>query len=178
MKATSPDTEAGSPWATELLDKTRHDRSRFSCGVPALDRYLKKQANQDMRSRSAATHVLVDPDEPARIRGYYTLATTKDDLGRLPDDVAKKLPSYPKVSGILIGRLAVDERDCRQGLGALLLADAIRRAYAFSNTVGAALVVVEAKDEAAVRFYEHFGFRSFPDNSHNLFMPMREAGNV
>ena len=176
--AASTDTEAGSPWATELLDKKRHARGPFSCGVPALDTYLQKQATQDMRSRSAATHVLVDPDEPARIRGYYTLTNTSAELGRLPDAVAKKLPSYPAVSAVLIGRLAVAASDRGQGLGALLLADAIRRAYVHSSTIGAALIVVEAKDEAAVRFYEHFGFRRFPDNTHQLFMSMREASQV
>ena len=176
--AASTDTEAGSPWATELLDKKRHARGPFSCGVPALDTYLQKQATQDMRSRSAATHVLVDPDEPARIRGYYTLTNTSAELGRLPADVARKLPSYPAVSAVLIGRLAVDERDRGQGIGALLLVDAIRRAYTHSSAIGAALLVVEARDEAAVQFYQHFGFRPFPDNTQQLFMPMREAGQV
>ena len=65
-----------------------------------------------------------------------------------------------------------------QGVGAPLLADAIRRAYAHSSAIRAALLVVAAKDEAAVRFYEHFGFRRFPDNTHQLFMSMREAGQV
>lgn len=178
IEATSPDTEAGSPWATEPLDKTRHDRNRFTCGVAPLDRYLRKQAGQDMKSRSAATHVLVDPDEPPRIRGYYTLTSTSAELGDLPEATAKKLPNYPAVSAVLIARLAVDQHERGQGLGGILLVDAIRRAYAHSAAIGAALVVVEAKDADAVAFYEHYGFRSFSDNDHQLFMPMREAGNV
>ena len=131
-----------------------------------------------MRSRSAATPVLVDPDEPARIRGYYTLTSTSAELGNLPESTAKKMPGYPQVSAVLVARLAVDERDRGQGVGGLLLVDAIRRAYAHSAAIGAALVVVEAKDNAAIQFYEHYGFRPFPDNDRQLFISMREAGMV
>lgn len=174
----TPDTQAGSPWVTEALDNKRHDRGRFGCGVPALDTYLQKQAAQGMRRRAAVTYVLEDRTDPARIRGYYTITSTSAELGALPEETARKLPSYPKVSAVLLGRLAVDERERDQGLGGILLVDAIRRAYTHSAAIGAALMVVEAKDEAAVRFYQHYGFRTFPDNRHQLFMPMREAGQV
>lgn len=165
-------------WATEELDKRRHNRECFGCGVPALDQYLRKQAAQEMRRRFSVTYVLEDSNNPGRIRGYYTLTSTSAELGVLPDDTAQKLPNYPKVSAVLLARLAVDERDRGQGLGGILLVDAIRRAYHHSGSIGAALVVVEAKGEAAISFYKHYGFRAFPDNHHQLFIPMAEAGHV
>ena len=174
----SSGTAADSLWATQPLDKKRHDRDRFDCGVPVLDTYLQTQAAQEMRRRAAVTYVLEDPNDPGRIRGYYTLSSNSAALGALPEETARKMASYPRVSAILLGRLAVDERDRAQGLGGLLLVDALRRACTHSAAIGAALVVVEAKDEAAVRFYQHYGFRTFPDNHHQLFLTMLEAGKV
>src|ERR1700676_5076624 len=51
----------------------QHDRIGFACGVESLDRYLKTQAGQDVRRKANAVFVLVEPDDPASILGYYTL---------------------------------------------------------------------------------------------------------
>ena len=131
-----------------------------------------------MRRRAAATYVLEDPTDPARIRGYYTLSSTSVELGGLPEETVRRLASYPKVSAVLLGRLDVGARDRGQGLSGILLVDAIRRAYTHSAAIGAALMVVEAKDGAAVRFLQHYGFRTFSHNRDQLFMAMREAGGV
>lgn len=171
-------TDAPSIWATEVLDTKRHDRNRFHSDVDDLDDYLRHRANQELKSSTAVPYVLADSDEPDRIRGYYTLSSTSANLGELPEETARKLPRYRRVPAILIGRLAVDQRDRGQGVGALLLADAVRRAYATSSAIGAALVVVEALDEDAVAFYQHHGFRMLPDNSGQLFITMREASRI
>lgn len=176
--ATGPDTEVRSCWAMEILDKARHDRDAFACATPALDRYLQKQAAQEMRRLASATYVLVDPNQPSWIRGYYTLSSTAAELDELPEETARKLPSYPKVLAVLIARLAVNGADAGRGYGAILLANALRRACTYARTIGAALLVVEAKDDNAVAFYQHFGFRTFPDHDYHLFMPMREAEKV
>lgn len=167
--------EVDSRWATELLDKTRHERSAFAYGTPALDRYLQKQAAQEMHRLVSATHVLVDADQSTRIRDHHTLSSTAVELDALPDETARKLPSQPRVSVVLIPRLAVNGADAGRGCSALLVADALRRACAHAHTIGAALIVVQAKDDNAVRFYQHFGFRTFPDHCYYLFMPMRET---
>jgi GNAT superfamily N-acetyltransferase len=92
------------------------------------------------------------------------------DPGELPPNVASKLPRYPLIPATLLGRLAVDERRHRQGIGEYLLMDALRRSLAQSIQIAAAAVVVEAIDDAAAQFYRHFGFTQFPSSSGRLFI--------
>lgn len=89
------------------LDTTRHERSRFACGVEALDRYLRVQAGQDARRRVAAPYVLLEPPSPAVI-GFYTLSNTAVRAADLPATLVKKLPRYPVLPATLLGRLAVE----------------------------------------------------------------------
>lgn len=151
----------------------RHDRAAFSCGNDSLDRYLKEQAGQDARRRVAAPFVLVSPGDLKTILGYYTLSAFGIEPGELPPAVARKLPAHSLLPATLIGRLAVDGRHRGQGLGELLLVDALKRALTQSEQIGATSVVVDAIDDRAARFYEHFGFMAFPSRRHRLFLPMK-----
>jgi len=156
----------------EPLDR-HHDRASFSCGNPALDDYLKQRARQDARRYVAAPFVLVPAPGEKTILGYYTLSSFAVDLEQLPEDVAKKLPSYPNVPVTLLGRLAVDRRHARQGFGEFLLMDALHRSLSQSSQIAAVAVVVDAIDDNAVRFYKHFKFIPFPERSSRLFLPMQ-----
>jgi GNAT superfamily N-acetyltransferase len=104
---------------------SHHDRATFSCGEPALDAYLARQATQDIRRRIARVFVLVG-DTPARVQGYYTLSAADFEKAELPPDMAKRLPHYP-VPAAMLGRLAIDQSCQGHGLGETLLMDAIRR---------------------------------------------------
>lgn len=148
----------------------RHDRAAFSCGVEALDNYLRKQAGQDLKKRAAAPFVLT-PDGEA-IAGYYTLAQFAIELQKVPEELAKKLPKYPVVSATLLGRLARSLRFRGQGVGELLLMDALKRSLNSSKQVASAAVVVDAKDEHAVRFYKGYGFLALPGVERRLLLPM------
>lgn len=161
-----------SPWRIEPLGPY-HERAPFCCGNDALDRYLKEQAGQDARRAVAAPFVLVAAADPKTIAGYYTLSSHSIDLRELPAAVAKRLPRYPHVPATLLGRLAVDRRYKGQGLGELLLLDALRRAFTQSSQIAAVAVVVDAGDEQAARFYRHFGFIAFPERPNRLFLPMK-----
>lgn len=154
-----------------VLDPAQHERSCFSCGVEALDRYLRVQAGQDARRHVAAPYVLLEPPSPAVI-GFYTLANTAIQAADLPAALVKKLPRYPVLPATLLGRLAVDEGRRGEGFGTLLLLDALRRCLR-SETASLA-VIVDAKDAAAVRFYERHEFMRLPDLSNRLFKPMAE----
>ncbi|MFD1960717.1 hypothetical protein ACFSHP_20045 [Novosphingobium panipatense] len=98
----------------ELLDTTRHDRSGFSCGVEALDRYLQSQASQDARRRVAAPYVLIEPPSP-NVLGFYTLSNTSLQAADLPAALVKKLPRYPVLPATLLGRLAVNAKGRGRG---------------------------------------------------------------
>lgn len=155
----------------ELLDTARHDRSGFSCGVDALDRYLLSQASQDARRRVAAPYVLIEPPSP-HVLGFYTLSNTAIHAAELPGALVKKLPRYPVLPATLLGRLAVDAKGKNRGLGTVLLLDAFRRCLR-SETASLA-VVVDAKDDTAVSFYERHEFLRLPDQTNRLFKPMAE----
>jgi len=150
----------------------RHDRAGFTCGVPALDRYLREQAGQDGRRGAAAVFVMMER-ATARIAGFYTLSSTAVDLACLPEEIGARLPRYPLVPATLLGRLAVDEAFRGRGFGRTLLIDALKRAKRAAREVAAVGVVVDAKDDPAVAFYERFGFIRFPRRRDRLFLPMR-----
>jgi len=159
------------PYDVEPLDAARHDRESFSSGVPALDNYLKRQARQDAQKDLAVPYVLRAAHSPT-ILGFYTLSTAAIEPAALPVDAARRLPRYPTLPAIRIGRLAVDEHYQGQGLGRLLLIHALRQSLIIAQTIGVLAVVVDAKDAGATRFYEKHGFRHFADRDQNLYLLM------
>lgn len=152
----------------------RHDRAGFDCGEETLDRYLRMQAGQDVRRKANGVFVLTERDAPGRILGYSTLCAMALSQGDVPEAARKHVPRYPLVSATLIGRLAVAKARQGQGLGAILLADALRRASESASTVGSSMVIVDALDEHAARFYAAHGFVRLPDWL-RLVLPMRLA---
>jgi predicted GNAT family N-acyltransferase len=157
-------------YRVEPLGK-QHDRSGFSCGVEALDRYLHVQAGQDSRKRVAAPFVLCEGTSN-HVVAYYTLSALSLDIGEWPEAVARKLPKYPLVPATLLGRLAVDTRVRGSGVGEHLLMDALHRALEATQKVASVAVVVDAKNAAAEAFYRRYGFVSFADQRARLFLPM------
>lgn len=153
----------------------RHDRTAFTSGADPLDRYLRLQASQDVRRRMAACFVLVAGEDLAPI-GYYTLAASSIALVDLPDKLAKRLPRYPTVPATLLGRLAVDKRYRGRRLGEVLLFDAFRRAL--ESEIASYAFIVDAKDEAAARFYGRYRFLPLVQGGRRLFLPMAEIAKL
>lgn len=152
---------------------SHHDRQGFSCGVPELDSYLRTRAGQDIRRRIARVFVCCAQGNDS-IAGFYTLSSLSIDASSLPQNMARKLPRHP-IPAALIGRLAVSERNQGQGIGTMLIADAVKRSLAVSEEMAIHALVVDAKDDAAARFYRRFGFQSFVGESRRLFLPMASA---
>ncbi|MGE3738218.1 MAG: GNAT family N-acetyltransferase [Geminicoccaceae bacterium] len=151
---------------------TTHDRQGFECGAPALDRYLREQAGQDVRRRISNCFVVIEQDTGV-IAAYYTLAAASIPVTSLPEAETRRLPRYPVLPATLIGRLAVNS--CYQGrkLGAALIIDAVRRSARADPAVFTMLV--DAKDEAAVTFYRRHGFISLTSRPATLFLPVATA---
>ena len=161
---TEPDT-----LVIEPLGK-HHDRAVFSCGLPELDRYLARQAGQDVRRRIARVFVCTAKDSDT-VLGYYTLSALAVDLRTLPQELSRKLPRHP-VPCALIGRLAVDRSVRGHGLGRMLLVDAIKQTKGASDIMGIHAVVVDAKNNTARQFYEGFGFIPLQQYPMRLFLPL------
>lgn len=155
------------PFQLAPLDAA-HDRAAFRCDSEPLNRYLREQVTQDIRRRVAACFVALADGQ--RIAGYYTLASASLLLADLPLSTGKKLPRYPTVPAVRMGRLAVDQAFKGQGLGGALLADALDRAA--RAEIAAFALIVDAKDEAAGAFYRHHGFIALPDSPLTLFLPL------
>lgn len=150
----------------------KHDRASFTCGSEPLDRYLRQQASQDIRRRIANCFIIVEA-ATQRLAGYYTLAATNVLLRELPDATAARLPRYPTVPAVLLGRLAVATSFQGRKLGAVLLADAVARAA--RADIAAFAVVVDPKDEDARRFYQRHGFIELPQPEPRMFLPIEAA---
>ncbi len=145
-----------------------HDRTGFNSDSEPLNRYLREQVIQDIHRRVAACFVALEDGQ--RIAGYYTLASASLLLADLPASSGKKLPRYPTVPAVRMGRLAVDQALKGQGLGGALLADALDRAA--RSEIAAFALMVDAKDKAAAAFYGHHGFIALPDSPLTLFLPL------
>lgn len=141
------------------------DRTGFSCGKASLDRYLHTQINQDAKRRLAAPFAAVDVS--GKVLGFYTLAAASIRLAVLPADITRRLPHYPSVPAVLMGRFAVDRRLQGQGLGRYLLADALHRSI--RSEIMAYAFVVDPLDDDSRSFYEREGFLPLLDQRVRLY---------
>lgn len=158
------------PFRIEPLSPA-HDRSQFASGVAPLDRYLREFATQDIRRRLSNCFVALDRAD--RIVGYYTFSASSLPLAELDATQIKRLPRYFLLPAALIGRLAVNRQFQGRRLGSALLMDAARRAKRTDTAIFA--LVVDAKADAARRFYEHHGFQQFISRPTSLFLPLATA---
>lgn len=154
-----------------LLDKS-FDREYFDCGYSELNNFLKTKARQNQQAGFNRTFVVIKSDDPKKkVLGYYSLSMGEINLSALLDSLLKKLPKHP-VPVARMGRLAVDKSQQGQGLGRLLLVDAMKRVVAAASSVGVYALVVDAKDDSAKSFYKKYGFIQFADESMSLFLPV------
>lgn len=157
-------------YLTVPLD-SKHKKLKFTCGNIYLDNYIQKQAKQDIKRKLSACFVL--SDEENEIKGFYTLSNAGIPREVIPEEIRKKLPeAYGSLPVTLLGRLAVNKKNKGQGLGKLLLIDALKRSLEVSKVIGSMAVIVDPIDEKAVKFYDSFGFVSLPD-SEKMFLPMK-----
>ena len=146
------------------------DMRSFDCGSSALNDYLQKYARQNHDRNISKTFVAVERGG-RKVLGFYTLVASEIDAQTVPTTHSKHLPRYP-VPAVRIGRLAVDKHQQGQGIGEELLWDALGKANRLSDEVGVYAVVVDAKDENAVRFYHKYGFVPLSNNPKALFLPV------
>ena len=151
-----------------------HDRRSFTCGVGALDEYLRRFARQHAATNISRTYVAVDS---ATIRGYYSLAMAGIRRDNLPVKHSDRFPNFP-LPVARLARLAVAELHQRKGLGELLLADALQRCLRLSDEIGMVGVVVDAKDEHSRGWYERYEFERLPDSPLTLWIPTASIGKL
>jgi GNAT superfamily N-acetyltransferase len=149
----------------------QHDRKTFDCGETSLDLYLHRYANQDIRRRVTRVFVASSPGEPQRVIGYYSLSAGSLAAADLPEKFRRRLSKYP-VPVALLGRLAVDKSHQGQGVGAILIANALQRIAMASQVMAVYALVVDTLNESAAEFCRQFGFIQLPSQPLKLFLPV------
>jgi GNAT superfamily N-acetyltransferase len=148
-----------------------HDVEGFDSGTPPLDAWLANRAFRNQHSGASRTFVACPVDDRLRAAGFYSLAASSVKLEEAPGRVRRNMPEPIPV--ILLGRLAVDTRHQRAGLGASLLQDAVSRVVGIADEVGIRALLVHAIDEPAAAFYARFGFIPAPMDDQTLFLPIQ-----
>lgn len=159
-----------SSWFSEPIGD-QHNLERFSCGNETLDRWLREQALRAQRAGVSHTTVWVTADDPAVV-AYHAVAPTQ--LARIDLPSRSLSAGYSTLPAFLIGRLALDRSLHGQGLGSQLLLDALERIIDATELVGGRLIVVDAIDDDAARFYIHHGFQPI-EGSSRLVMKLATA---
>ncbi|WP_278235536.1 GNAT family N-acetyltransferase [Isoptericola sp. AK164] len=143
----------------------------FDCGEPELNEWLARYAGQSEKKDNVRTTLLLD-EEAQRVAGYFSMRTF--ELSAADGESAMGLMRRYPVPAMLLARLAVDNDYKGQGVGKLLLVDALQRLLAAADNVGFEVVVVHALHEDAACFYLKHGFRRFLDHELSLFLTTKD----
>jgi GNAT superfamily N-acetyltransferase len=147
-----------------------HPRKRFTSGEEQVDDWLATKALQNQEKRLSVTKVLLD--DTGAVAGYYTLATGQVDFSGLPAEVTKGLPRRMLPVAVLAW-LGVQAGRHGQGLGRLLLAQALRDCYEAGRTFAFVAVILDCINEAAKAFYRPYDFEELPGSPYRLFLSAR-----
>jgi GNAT superfamily N-acetyltransferase len=152
----------------------QHRLDAFECGEPALNEWLKRHARNVHASGSARVFVTTLEDGETVV-GYYALAAAQV----APDEATERalegqLRSRP-VPAILLARLAVDRTHQRAGLGRSLLQDVMLRCLDAAEAIGARVLLVHAKHEAAKAWYMQYRFEESPTDPLHLLMLLKDV---
>jgi GNAT superfamily N-acetyltransferase len=154
------------------IEKLRRDHhvDGFACGQADLDRFLTRFAFPNQQANASQTYVALAGDD---VVGFYSLVVAEVSYGDAPERLIKGLARHP-VPIVLLARLAIAVAWQGRGLGAGLLKDAMQRTLRAADIVGVRAFAVHAKDDAARRFYEHFGFVASPVDPLHLFLLVKD----
>jgi len=147
----------------------------FDCGKASLSEWLVRHARQANASGSARTFAVADDTNGGhQVVGYHSLTVGQVDTLEVPERIRKGMGQYP-IPIVLLGRLAVDERHQRQGIGGGLLRDAITRALTISEQAGVRAMMTHPLDADAANFYLEFGFVASPAGEGMLLLLLKDA---
>jgi GNAT superfamily N-acetyltransferase len=142
-------------WHEEPISKA-HDRKKFDCGDPILNNFLQRFARQSHDSGAAKTFLAIDSGDNKTILGFYSLAPGALAYADTPQTITRGLARH-EVPGFRLARIAVGRNFQAQGLGGQLLAAAARRCLRAAAEVGGTVLIIDAKNERAARWYMDYG---------------------
>lgn len=157
-------------WHEEPIART-HDRKAFDCGEPALNDFLRRYARQSHEQGGAKTFLAISDDDPANILGFYSLAPAALACERVPESLRRGLARH-EVPGFCLARLATQVRVQGLGLGGQLLGAAARRCIRAASEVGGVILIIDAKNDRAARWYTSYGAVPLQDAPGTLVMAL------
>ncbi|GAB4526663.1 MAG: hypothetical protein Kow00133_15500 [Amphiplicatus sp.] len=181
MSAGAPDAPRPR-YDIEPFDPKKHDRTSFSCGVARLDNYLKRTAGKHQKGDFARVFAAVRTGERT-VRGYYAMNAHAVEIGDLPAETTRRAPPRGVIPAAYLSMIAVDRSAQGQGLGRILLADALKRLIPVADEIGIAVVILDVIDDdddgpeafrRRISFYERMGFRALPSRPSRMFLTLKD----
>jgi GNAT superfamily N-acetyltransferase len=151
-----------------------HRVDEFDCGEPALDDWLKRHARVAHAGGSARVYVTTLEDGDTVV-GYYALAAAQVAPDEVTTRARKGQPHARPIPAILLARFAVDRSRQGAGVGGSLLQDVLVRCLDAAETIGARVLLVHAKSDAARTWYEQYGFEASPSDPLHLMMLLKDV---
>jgi len=153
-----------------------HTLEGFDCGKESLNTWLVGHARR--ADSSGVAHVYVwTPVGESKVCAYFAICRT--EVVRKDDGASGSMAGgYSRVPGYLIARLAIATTLHGQGYGEQLLLDALDKAVDASEIGGGRLIVVDAIDDDAQSFYEHYHFVPLKNRQRRLVMKVSTAAKA
>lgn len=157
-------------WREEAISKS-HDRASFDCGDPGMNDFFRRYARQSHEQNASKTFCAIDVATPNRVLGFYTVAPSAVAHESVPASMTKGLAQH-EVAGFKLARIAVDISVAGQGLGGQLLAAVALRCLRIVAEAGGVLLIIDAKDDRAARWYASYGAEPLEKRPLKLVMPL------
>ncbi|WP_370630632.1 GNAT family N-acetyltransferase [Xenorhabdus sp. PB30.3] len=138
-----------------LIDS--HQLEGFDSGVVTLDQWLKNRALKNNLTGASKTYVACYEN---RVLAYYSLAASAVVVNAAPGHFKRNMPNPIPV--VVLGRLAVDRRLQKKGIGRALVKDAALRVIQAAELIGVRGMIIHALSDEAKLFYEAAGFETSP----------------
>jgi len=144
-----------------------HDLASFSCGQVSLDLWLRQRTLANQSTGASRTYVIADG---AQVIGFYALASGSVAGTEAPGKIRRNMPEPIPV--MVLGRLAIDRSWQGRQFGTDLLRDAVLRTMQAAAIGGIRALIVHAKDERGLSFYQRNGFVVSPIRPLTCFLPL------
>lgn len=168
----SRDRDFLSRLTVEPLDRQRHDRAAFGCGVERIDNFLKATAGRFVAEDHGKVYVACEPPSPVVV-GFFALSPHAIDSRSLNEADQRRMPRQPTISAIYLSMVGVEQGLQGRGIGTLLMTMALRKCLDGANLMGGHFVVLDAIDDHAARLYRRLGFIDLPSHPGRMLLAMR-----
>ncbi len=157
-----------SAWHEEPIGR-HHHRDSFDCGEEPLNEFLRRHARKSHEAGGAKTFLAIGDAGEEKILGYYSLAPVSFEYARTPGIIKRGLTRHD-VPGFRLARLGVAKDYQGRGFGTKLLLLAGKRCLAAAKEVGGVMMMIDAKNDRAAKWYADRGAVPLPDSPLTLML--------